>query len=265
MRQPEVPEVWRAKSFAREYRKLDPVSKEQVDDTLGRLLRNPESPGLNVESVRGASRGVKSCRVSHSMRMIYRVSPDGILQLFHVAGHDTAYRKAVMHWVSAFELTGFEPDREEFEMLDMPHGERPFVDESVYGSLVEMGLPSELTETILGVVHHSTEEGTQGKAKPVDRHGSVGGSSLNIIPSALPSPCHESLLVFCFDGDSFDDRLRETAYHAGIHCPNTRLVVFVTSKWDPTKWKKNHERAFEGLQARVVVLFAGPGRVVRVL
>jgi hypothetical protein len=71
------------------------------------------------------------------------------------------------------------------------------------------------------------------------------------------------LLAFCFDGDSFAKRLREVVYHA-VHCPDTKLVLFVTSKWEPTEWKQNHEQAFADLGAEVVIFLATFGRLTRI-
>lgn len=72
------------------------------------------------------------------------------------------------------------------------------------------------------------------------------------------------LLGLCFDQDNLDDRLRDIAYHAGIHCGETKLVVIVTSQWDPKKWKK-HEKAFADLNAKVVIFVAAFGKLARML
>ncbi len=59
-------------------------------------------------------------------------------------------------------------------------------------------------------------------------------------------------------------RTREVAYHAGIHCPETKLVILVTSQWNPKEWKKSHEKAFADLNATRLIYFAGFGRLVRI-
>jgi hypothetical protein len=104
-------------------------------------------------------------------------------------------------------------------------------------------------------------EDTSGKAQILGSQD-VGGP-INVIPAEGQGECRQVLLGFCFDGDKFGDRLREVAYHAGIHCPETKLVVMVTSQWNPTEWKKNHEEAFADLKAKVVIFIAGFGTLVR--
>ena len=91
-----------------------------------------------------------------------------------------------------------------------------------------------------------------------------GWGAINIIPSDLKGPCRDVLVAFCFDGDSFNDRLREVAYHAGIHCPEKKLIVLVTSRWNPREWKKNHEEAFANLIAKLAVFFVGFGKLSRI-
>ena len=85
-----------------------------------------------------------------------------------------------------------------------------------------------------------------------------------MIPSEHEGECREVLLGLCFDQDNFDGRLREIAYHAGIHCEKTKLVVFVTSQWDPKKWKK-HEKAFADLSAKVVIFLTAFRKIVRIV
>ena len=93
--------------------------------------------------------------------------------------------------------------------------------------------------------------------------GSDIGGTVNVIPGEREGECREVLLGFCFDRDKFRDRLREIAYHAGIHCRETKLVVIVTSQWDPTEWK-NHEEAFAGLNAKVVIFLSAFERLRRI-
>jgi hypothetical protein len=40
--------------------------------------------------------------------------------------------------------------------------------------------------------------------------------------------------------------------------------VIVTSQWDPTEWKKNHEEAFVDLNAKVVIFLAAFGKRIRI-
>src|SRR5262249_50863322 len=116
-----------------------------------------------------------------------------------------------------------------------------------------------LRDTISG----TAGEGTEGKARVHNPQGISG--PINVIPSEHKGACRQVLLGFCFDQDNLDDRLREIVYHAGIHCQEeTKLVVIVTSQWDPKKWKK-HEKAFSDLNAKVVIFLALFRKLVRIL
>ena len=89
---------------------------------------------------------------------------------------------------------------------------------------------------------------------------------INVIPSEPGHECRQVLVAFCFDRDNLGDRLREIVYHAGIHCrEQTKLVMIVTSQWDPTEWKKKHEKAFADLDARVAIFLAAFGKLVRIV
>ncbi len=87
--------------------------------------------------------------------------------------------------------------------------------------------------------------------------------SINLIPSDRKGPCTDVLLVFCFDADNFERRLNDAIKHAGIHCPGTRAVVFITSKWDPKIWGEL-ERDVVALRATFTVMMHGPsGQLAR--
>jgi hypothetical protein len=120
-----------------------------------------------------------------------------------------------------------------------------------------------ITPQLTEILPHVLAGGTEGKAKPLDGSGAPNTGNINVIPSDSEGPCRHLLLAFCFDNDNFDDRMRETAYHAGIHCPDTKAVVIVTSQWDPKKWSK-HVDAFERLNATVFVYLAGFGGLTRI-
>ena len=118
-----------------------------------------------------------------------------------------------------------------------------------------------ITPSLFDLIPSYLGRGTEGKAKAMDGQGMA--AYINVIPSDSEGPCQDLLVAFCFDNDNFDDRMRETAYHAGIHCPDTKAVVIVTSQWDPKKWSK-HVDAFERLNATVFVYLAGFGGLTRI-
>jgi hypothetical protein len=111
------------------------------------------------------------------------------------------------------------------------------------------------------------EGGTEGRAetrvRDLREQGLPGDGLLNLIPSDLMGPCTDVLIVLCFDKDSLERRLNEAIKHAGIHCPATRAVVLVTSKWDPKVWTEL-ERDIVAVRASFSVMMRGPsGQLTR--
>lgn len=251
--------------FDRDYRKLDPVLRHRVDRAINILVTNPTRPSLNIERVQGSDRAW-SCRVTKAVRMIYRILDSGTIQLLLVGKHDAAYRQGAWYWLAARPVEDEIPasELEDFHMFTRsPNGNEGL--EGIEALVRDADLSRESMNTA-GVLRRlilaTVGNDTAGKAQ-------VGGTedvdgAINVIPSQGAGQCREVLLCFCFDRDSLAERLREIAYHAGIHCPGTRLVVFVTSQWNPTEWKKNHEEAFVDLKASVVIFLAAFGTLTRI-
>ena len=118
-----------------------------------------------------------------------------------------------------------------------------------------------IADLMRSLISDTVGEDTAGKAE-VSGTQDIGGP-INVIPAEGEGECQQVLLAFCLDGDKFGDRLREIAYHAGIHCPETKLVVIVTSQWNPTEWKKNHDEAFTDIKAKVVIFLTAFRNLVR--
>ena len=230
------------------------------------LVGDPKRPGLRIERVQGG-REAWSCRVTKAIRIIYRLLDSNRIQLLRVGKHDAAYRAGVLYWLAA-------PTVEE-EIRESELERSKMFAPSING--IEEGL-SEIEElvrdarvddvqSIAGVlrrlISNTAGEGTEGKAAvriPQDMAGPV-----NVIPGEHEGECRQVLLGLCFDHDNLDDRLREIVYHAGIYCQEeTRLVVIVTSQWDPKKWNK-HEKAFADLNAKVVIFVAAFRKFVRIV
>ena len=259
-------QVAKSNGFDKAYREFSPLLQRRVSKTVEKLAENPDLPGLNIEPVRSANLNVRSCRVTKQVRMIFRIEEGGAIELPHVDKHEEAYRKAETYWLGVLSRPG-RFHEEKFSMFQPLLEFDPAIREGILRQLheagVQGGLAADLAGATEGLISETLADGTEGRAKlPADR-GPAG--FLNVIPSDVTGPCTDLLIAFCFDGDDFGNRLRETAYHAGIHCPDTRLIVFVTSKWDPRTWKRDHERAFADLDARLVVLFAGLGRLSRLM
>jgi hypothetical protein len=88
----------------------------------------------------------------------------------------------------------------------------------------------------------------------MDRGHSGGG--YNRIPSEQTGPCFDTLVAYCFDNDSFKERMNDVVKHIAV-CPQTMHVIIITSQWNPKEWKKNHESYFQQIGARVnICLFA---------
>ncbi|MFM7687645.1 MAG: hypothetical protein ACKPDI_17240, partial [Actinomycetota bacterium] len=134
---------------------------------------------------------------------------------------------------------------------------------------LELDLPAhgEHRFNIGPIISNAVETGTKGKAERrlEGLHGKLANQGINVIPSDGGGQCCPVLLAFCFDGDKLYDRLDQAVKHAGIHCPNTDLVVFVTSHWKWSDWRK-HEREVRRIKARFVVLTGDcPDSFVRVI
>jgi hypothetical protein len=120
----------------------------------------------------------------------------------------------------------------------------------------------DLSDTIRQIIESMMHYGTDGKAvPPVPTPGTTG--RVNVIPGSGRALCQDVLIAFCFDGDSFNSRIREVIYHGGIDCPDTRVVILITSQWNAREWHKNHSGAFEKLSARKAIFFAGFGHLTR--
>jgi hypothetical protein len=257
--------IERSDCFKRQYDELDGVLRERVEKTIQKLIENPNLPGLKLERVQGASRNVRSVRVNRKYRIILECLDSAGMRLLTVANHEPAYREGVLHFLSFDGKDHIRPD--EFERLNMfePHI-RPYnIDDQLPQIIRDSNLSREYDQIgsyVSRLIAQTVEGGTDGKARIESSQHRAG--PINVIPSDVEGVCHELLVAFCFDGDSFNDRLRDIAYHAGIHCPDTKLVILVTSQWINKDWKKNHEKAFADLNAKVVIYFAGLGAMTRI-
>lgn len=208
-----------------------------------------------------------ACRVTKSVRIIYRLLGSDRLQLLLVGKHDAAYRAGVFYWLAAPGVEEEIPasELESFQMFTPSmNGIEEHLNE--LEQLVREAEISDNAQDVAGLLRHliaaTVGDGTDGKAR-VRGQQDVSGP-INMIPSEHEGECREVLLGLCFDQDNLDDRLREIAYHAGIHCEETKLVVIATSQWDPKKWKK-HEKAFADLKAKVVIFLAAFGKLARIV
>lgn len=254
-------------SFKKAYKKLDSILRYRVDRFVEKLRNDPSLGGLNIERVRGASDNVRSCRVTKGVRIIYEIVQLGSIRLLYIGNHDAAYRKGVYYWLMlndrgepeetpAEDMGGFGM----FETSDIQEKLR----EDLSSVLLGTELSQNLVGTIVDLISQTLIDGTDGKALPSSNATYENQGPINVIPAGSRGACKSILLAFCFDGDSFADRLREVAYHAGIHCPDTKLLILITSQWNPKEWKKNHEKAFADLKATRLIYFAGFGRLVRI-
>ncbi len=116
---------------------------------------------------------------------------------------------------------------------------------------------------VRGLLEHGTEGRAETRVRDLDPIGRPGGEIVNLIPSDHMGPCADVLIALCFDADNLERRLNEAIKHAGIHCPATRAVVFITSKWDPKVWV-GLERDVTVLRAMFMVIMCGPsGQLAR--
>lgn len=261
-------EVKQSESYKKQYAKLDGIMRERVARTIQKLIANPHLPGLNLERLQSANSKVFSVRVSRKYRLIFKYSRSGDVYLLSIANHDSAYKKTVLHY---FMLpSGVKPHEDDGETMKMfqSHINLDVICAELSQIIRESNLSDgEISLYVTELIRRILQGGTEGKAPSIpggDQATSQQGRGINVIPSKAKGSCCELLLAFCFDSDSFNDRLREIAYHAGIHCPDTKLVILVTSQWINKDWKKNHEKAFADLNAKIVIYFAGLGTLTRI-
>lgn len=185
-----------------------------------------------------------------------------------MGNHDVVYRDAIWYFMltrliqeeipakSVGEFTMFKPYRTPFDEE---------IRKDLSNVLRDAGVSNNVASAIIELIEQAIVEGTEGKARlPYRQKQPLLGDSINVIPSDIVGSCRDVLVAFCFNGDSFSKRLREVAYHAGIHCPETKVVILVTSQWNPREWERNHRKAFEDLKAVVVIYFVGFGRITRI-
>ncbi len=133
-----------------------------------------------------------------------------------------------------------------------------------YGEIAaQAGVGQDEIEAARRPINDLLEQGTDGKAESLLNKMHRGGENtpglFNVIPSQGNGPCRPILVVACFDKDSFANRLQEAIEHVSIICKETRLVLFVTSRWMRGKWQAK-EHLIPMLTAQFVVLLAGPDR-----
>lgn len=127
----------------------------------------------------------------------------------------------------------------------------------------EAGVSRENIDVARRLIANLLERGTdRGAATAVGdmRRGNGGGNEaagVNLIPSQGSGPCQPILVVACFGKDSFAKRLQEAIEHVSIICKETRLVLFVTSRWELSAWRAK-EHLIPRLGAQFTVLIAGP-------
>jgi len=258
-----VLDVWPTDAFNRQFERLPQELRRRVRATVQKLKLSPSLPGLNVERVRGAAGKVSTCRVSDGVRLLFEPA-DGGIHLLAVGGYD-AVREALSYYLIQMPeneeaCTMVRPDRGELVDDEVPWSLIDGGYFSLLGILHELDVPEDDRIAVEKLIRVSLEDGTDGRATPPP-YGLSG--PLNVIPGSSAAECTPVLVAFCFDADRFSERLHEISDHAGIHCPQTRVIVLVTSQWDMKKWKRNHQVIFSKLAATLIVFFAGAGPLTR--
>lgn len=82
-----------SKGFRRVYERLPQSLRKRIDHTLVKLAQYPALPGLNIEPVR-ESKNAYSCRVTDRIRLTYKITDSGRIQVLYVGPHDLVYQKA---------------------------------------------------------------------------------------------------------------------------------------------------------------------------
>jgi mRNA-degrading endonuclease RelE of RelBE toxin-antitoxin system len=172
--------------FDRDYKKLDPLLQHRVKKTIGILVEDPKRPGLRIERVKGGNEAW-SCRVTSSVRIIYRLLDSNRIQLLLVGKHDAAYRAGVWYWLAAPAVEEKIPvsELESFQMFTPSmNGIEEHLNE--VEQLVREAEISGNAPDIAGLLRHlisaTVADGTDGKARV--RGQQDVSSAINVINRA---------------------------------------------------------------------------------
>lgn len=257
-------------TFRKWFERLPPGRQYQIGGTIEKLGHDPPPPGLHTGKLRRARASIRSARINSGDRLVYEVvSPD---KLWLLAGGTHQQIERLIDGTSVFraitvpgdelhpsafgELTVFEPRN---------YIGGPFSDE--LGALLSHVGAFDCLGTALNIIEQMVSGDTSGKARPPHLADGVG-AAVNVIPaesSTQTGGCTPALLAFCFDGDSFDARMLEIERHVTLYCRDAKLVLLVTTQWQPKIWRKKYENAFTRLDPLVAIFFYGLGGLTRLL
>ena len=233
-------------TFRRAFGKLPPWRRDQVARTIGKLGFDPHLPGLRVEKLHRARSSIRSVRVAAGDRLIFEVvAPDKLL-LIAVGTHQEIDRLIDRTSVlRAITIPGDEIRPDDFGEVSV-FQRHDHIDASQLSGLwqiLETARAFDSLGSVQQIIEHMMAGDTSGKARPSQLPGG-GGAPVNVIPFDSSTPrgqCTPVLLAFCFDGDSLDSRLHEIERHVTLDCRDTRVVILVTTQWQPKVWKKKYE------------------------
>jgi hypothetical protein len=237
---------------------------------LDKLGLDPVPHGLHVERLRNARPSIRSAKVTAGDRLIFEIAAPDKLLVLAVGTHQEIDRlidrTSVLRAISEPGDEIRPDDFGEFTVFHRQGVNMAALLNEVGGLLKEVDA-HECLDAVQSVIARVTAGDTTGKAA-TPRISTGGGAPINVIPSdrgASAVACTPILLAFCFDGDSFDTRLHEIERHVTLDCRDTRLVILVTTQWQPKVWKKKYEDAFSRIDPLVAVFFSGFGILTRLV
>jgi hypothetical protein len=117
--------------------------------------------------------------------------------------------------------------------------------EDLYMIFKKAEISKSALSAIEDLIDYVNEKGLNGPAPNFSIFSGKTNRNINAIPSAVMGKCHSELVVACLNRDSFNERLREMIYCAGVYCKGkNEKVMFFTSKWDSKTFDK-HKKAIE--------------------
>lgn len=79
------------KDFAKQRDAMDRKPKSAVDDTITKVLKNPQLPGLNREKLENCHKNIWTVRLSGGPRLVYWQEDEGLPIFLYAGEHNPAY------------------------------------------------------------------------------------------------------------------------------------------------------------------------------
>ena len=125
---------------------------------------------------------------------------------------------------------------------------RKIMDDSLSGITELPANPDQFSSQFRGSISTRKNEETSSKNEICDKY--------NFIPSDYRGECCETLVAVCYNGDDFDERLRQSLNHVIDTCYNiNKCLYFLTTQWDINSIRKYRDKILRALEIGVELHF----------